>query len=225
MTVAPLLSDQIRIDNTTTIESPGWTGRKTRVRRVEITDRPALTGFDRLSVRVSALPTVGGHRHWAAHRTDPTDSHNAQFAIETLHSRMIVGSMSIQADHVRRTFSYSIGIGPLHRRCGYARDAVAVLLTNMFRHDRFRRCEVVVHSGNLGSLTLHGVLGFRETARTADTDIARGAIKLMVTLTITAQEFTARNEHLVASPLSPRGRHWQLRRGRHWNGPGQSLLF
>lgn len=188
-------------------------------------DRGVLAGFDRHSAIGRTVPEVGGHRHWVAHRTATTDSDQSQFVIETLYGRMLVGSMSLQADPVSGLFSYSIGIDPLHRRCGYASDAVTVLLRNMFEQNRFRACELAVHSGNLGSLCLHGVIGFRETARVLDTEVSRGAIKYMVTMSITAAEFAAGRLVSCAAPPSLRGRHWRARRGRHWTVPQRSLLF
>ena len=202
-----------------------WAGRKVRLRAVEASDDRRLIGFDRNSAALRTSPEIGGHRHWALHRTAGTDPNNAEFAIETVHSRMLVGSMGVQSDPVSDLFSYSIGIGPLHRRCGYASDAVTVLLTNMFGQG-FRTCEIAVHSGNLGSLTLHGVLGFHETARVPDTELSRGAVKYIVTMSMTAFEFALRDPTSAGSARpSLRGRHWRTRRGRHWGNSQRSLLF
>ncbi|MFB9904114.1 GNAT family N-acetyltransferase [Allokutzneria oryzae] len=198
-----------------------WLGRKVRLRAVEAADRRTLAGFDRDSAR-DHPPQVGGYRHWAAHRAGVADSGDtAQFAIEALHGRMLVGSMwSIQADPRSDRFSYGIGIGPRHRRCGYAADAITVLLAHMFGQRRYRKCEVSIHGGNLASLSLHGVLGFREEDRVRDTEVLRGRINYLVLMGITADEFAARNPDLSAShpPVLPRrGRHWRPSRGRHWH--------
>lgn len=207
-------------------DSLSWIGRQIRLRAVEASDDRRLVGFDRNSAALRTSPEIGGHRHWALHRTAGTDPNDTEFAIETLHGRMLVGSMSVQSDPVSDLFSYSIGIGPLHRRCGYASDAVTVLLTNMFGQG-FRACEIAVHSGNLGSLTLHGVLGFHETARVPDTEVSRGAITYIVTMSMNALEFALRNPDPArdSAPTSFRGRHWRTRRGRHWNNSQRSLLF
>ncbi|MCP3803284.1 GNAT family N-acetyltransferase [Allokutzneria sp. A3M-2-11 16] len=177
------------------------TGQKVRLREVAPADGHTLRGFDRDATR------VGGYRHWAAHRAD-SGGEDVQFAIETLRSRMLVGSMwTIRAGD---RFSYGIGIGAQHRRCGYAGDAITALLGFMFEHRGYDSCEVSIHGGNVASLSLHGVLGFREEGRQRDTEVLRGRINYLVLMRITAAEFSA------PRTTSGRGRHWRPRRGRHW---------
>ncbi|MBP2325511.1 RimJ/RimL family protein N-acetyltransferase [Kibdelosporangium banguiense] len=190
---------------------PDLVGRKVLLREVGPADRRTLAGFDR-----DSSPQTGGYRHWAAHRASSADTgDDLRFAIETLHSRIVVGSMStIQAPGPDQ-FSYGIGIGPQHRCCGYAADAVVVLLGFMFGQRGYRKCEVIIHGGNLASLALHGSLGFREEDRLRDTYLLRGKIKYPVMMSITAGEFAALRPD--AQDLPRRGRHWRNRRGRHWS--------
>ncbi|GAB2772965.1 GNAT family N-acetyltransferase [Amycolatopsis magusensis] len=183
--------------------APGLTGQKVRLRPVTPADRRTLTGFDREAASRNA---IGGYQHWAAHRSGD----NLQFAIETRYSRLLVGS--IKADGGLGRFSYGIGIGSSYRRCGYAADAITVLLTHMFQDRGYRKCEVGIYGGNLASLSLHGVLGFREERRIRDTELHRGGIKYLVMMAITAPEFAAYRP----PPEPQRGRHWRTRRGRHW---------
>lgn len=182
-----------------TITRPRLTGQKVRLRAVGPADRQALIGFDRTTRRID------GYRHWAAHRNDTGD----QFAIETVHSRLLVGSMwTVVADD---RFSYGIGIGAAHRRCGYASDAITTLLAYMF--EQHHTCEVGIDGGNVASLSLHGVLGFRDEGRVRDADLLRGGVRYLVRMAITAPEFATL--HTARRPSS-RGRHWRARRGRHW---------
>ncbi|QQQ77243.1 GNAT family N-acetyltransferase [Saccharothrix sp. 6-C] len=192
----------------------GLTGRQVRLRAVVPADRHTLTGFDRAAAR-GGSPRVGGYRHWAAHRAVDAGG-GVQFAIETLHSRILVGSLwTGQADPRSDRFSYGIGIGPQHRRCGYAADAITTLLAFMFDERGYGECEVGVHAGNTASLTLHGALGFREEDRPRDTELPRGWVDHVVRMSITAYEFAQLQPTLVAARPS-RGRHWRPRRGRHW---------
>lgn len=202
------------------VDGVSWGGRKIRLRDIGRADRRTLIGFDRDSAG-GRDPQVGGYRHWAAHRADAADAgDNRHFAIETLHGRMLVGSMWVLTDPASRRFSYGIGIGAQHRRCGYAGDAVTVLLAFMFGQRGYRKCEVSVYGGNFASLSLHGGLGFREEGRPRDTELVRGGIKYPVLMGITAEEFAAHHPHYTAArgPVRPwRGRHWRTRRrGRHW---------
>ncbi|AOS63633.1 acetyltransferase, ribosomal protein N-acetylase [Actinoalloteichus hymeniacidonis] len=197
-----------------------WVGRKVRLRQIVPADRRTLTGFDRDSARSGSAP-LDGYRHWAAHRTSvPDPGDNFRFAIETLHSRMLVGSMSaVQTDTRSGRFSYGIGIGAAHRRCGYAGDAITVLLNFMFVQRHYRKCEVSIYGGNLASLSLHSGLGFREEGRPRDTELLRGEVRYPVLMGITAQEFGARlagGSAASAAETTQRGRHWRVRkRGRH----------
>jgi RimJ/RimL family protein N-acetyltransferase len=179
------------------------TGRKVRLREIDPADRHRLVRFDRDAARV---PRGGRYQHWAAHRANAGEfDDNAQFAIEALHSRMLVGSMwTVQTDPHARRFSYGIGIGPQHRRCGYASDAITALLAHMFEERRYRTCEVGIHAGNVASRTLHGRLGFREDGRQQD----------IVGMSITAHRFAELHPTLTR-PSRGRGRHWRPRPGQH----------
>ncbi|WP_406643123.1 GNAT family N-acetyltransferase [Amycolatopsis sp. WGS_07] len=184
-----------------------------RLREVRPGDQRTLTGFDRGSARVGD-PQVGGYRHWATHRGHPSPD-GFHFAIETLHNRTLVGSVWVETDPFSGRFSYGIGIGPQHRRCGYAADAVALLLAFMFGRCRYRACEVSVNGSNFASLSLHGELGFREEARLRDAELLRGEIKYPVLMSITAEQFAARAA-VRDQGRSSRGRHWRVQRpGRH----------
>jgi RimJ/RimL family protein N-acetyltransferase len=178
-------------------------GRKVRLREIDPADHHRLVRFDRDAARV---PRGGRYQHWAAHRANAGEiDDNAQFAIETLHSQMLVGSMwTVRTDPHARRFSYGIGIGPQHRRCGYASDAITALLAHMFEERRYRTCEVGIHGSNVASRTLHGRLGFREDGRQHD----------FVRMTISAHRFAALHPTL-ATARPGRGRHWRARPGQH----------
>ena len=172
-------------------------------------------GFDRAAARGGASQ-VGGYRHWAAHRLGAADvGDDAHFGIETLQG-LLVGSMSTSGIDLRSgRFSYGIGIASRHQRCGYASDAITVLLGHMFEQRGFRRCEVSVYGGNVASLSLHGSLGFHEVGRFRDTEVSRGTARSLVVLGITAEEFAARHRGDAGGTCG--GRHWRARRGKHWH--------
>ncbi|PWV84506.1 Protein N-acetyltransferase, RimJ/RimL family [Prauserella marina] len=200
------------------VSPPLRAGRKVWLRDVTPADHRTLACFDREARGEATL--AGGYRHWAAHRAGAGDSGDAQFAIETLRGGMLVGSVSsIQADPRSHRFSYGIGIGAPHRRCGYASDAITVLLAVMFWERGYRTCEVSIYGGNIASLSLHGALGFREEGRVRDTELSRDGVRYVVRMAISAPEFAARHPNAIsATPgAGERGRHWRPRRGRHWD--------
>lgn len=164
-----------------------------RLREISHDDRHILRGFDR-GMPLGGPACVGGHRHWGDHRSRrPAGDGGSQFGIETVHGSRLVGSLStVESDPLTGVFSYSIGIGRPHRRCGYASDAVIALLSHMFGQRGFRTCVISVYSGNLASLSLHGRLGFRTEGRTRDSQVQRGNIRFLVSMSITASDFAAR---------------------------------
>ncbi|OXM52533.1 GNAT family N-acetyltransferase [Amycolatopsis alba] len=197
---------------------PEQVGRKVRLREVGLRDRRVLMGFDRDMAREASTLIGGGHRHWASHRSGSAGD-DIHFGIETVRGRMLVGSVcTIGADPVTGRFGYGIGIAPRHQRCGYAADAITVLLAHMFEQRGFRKCEVTVYGGNLASLSLHAGLGFREEGRLRDTEVVRGEIKYLVRMGITVEEFAARPAEAPAD-LGGRGQHRRPRRGKHWRAP------
>ncbi|KZB81775.1 acetyltransferase [Amycolatopsis regifaucium] len=198
---------------------PEQVGRKVRLREVGLRDRRVLMGFDRDMAREATPLIGGGHRHWASHRSGSAGD-DIHFGIETVRGRMLVGSVcTIGADPVTGLFGYGIGIAPRHQRCGYATDAITVLLAHMFEQRGFRKCEVSVYGGNLASLSLHGGLGFREEGRLRDTEVVRGEIKYLVRMGITAEEFALRRPDDLGGRGGSRGQHRRPRRGKHWRTP------
>lgn len=186
-----------------------WIGRKVRLREVHRADRQALARFDRIGQRAPD----GGYRHWAAHRAAaPAD--DLELGIETLRGGLLVGSLSTVRTQPG-AFSYGIGIGSWHAGCGYAADALTVLLALMFGQRGYRACEISIHGRNFASQTLHSRIGFREIGRLPDP----GPARYLVLMSITAAEFATRHPGLTL-PLpeepSRRGRHWRRLRGRHW---------
>ncbi|MFD7657851.1 GNAT family N-acetyltransferase [Actinosynnema sp. NPDC059797] len=190
-----------------------------RLRAIEPRDRPTLVGFDR-DPADHGSPQVGGYRHWAAHRVrTPESGEDLQFAIEALDSGVLVGSVSaVQADATPDRFGYGIGIGPRHRRRGYATDAITTLLALMFGQRGYRTCEVGIYGGNAASLALHAALGFREEKRLLDPGPSPDGFRHLVLMTITAREFAALHPVRTGSPDAGgpgRGRHWREPRERH----------
>ncbi len=198
--------------------SSNWAGRKVRLREVMPSDRTALSRFDR-DVAHQHAPLVGGYRHWAAHRASTTDE-DPQLVIESLRSGLLVGSLSTaRMDSSPDCFSYGIGIAPWYWRCGYASDAITVLLALMFGHCGYRECTVSIYGSNFASQSLHARLGFRETGRLHDPGLSHSSFRYLVMMTVSAADFATRHPGFalpVQGGRSERGVHWRRLRGRHW---------
>ncbi len=81
-----------------------------------------------------------------------------------------------------------VEIGRAHRRRGYAREAVSLLLGYMFREERFHKCEVEVYAFNEASLALFRCLGFAEEGRLREHEFVGGVHHDVVVLGITGPE-------------------------------------
>lgn len=72
-----------------------------------------------------------------------------------------VGSISTHHCNPRTgTFSYGIQIEQAHRRQGYARAAILLVLRYYFQELRYQKVTITVHENNPASAALHERLGF-----------------------------------------------------------------
>ncbi|WP_198165213.1 GNAT family N-acetyltransferase [Nocardia fusca] len=230
MLVTPSLywSSQTYVGSTSTLPS-SLLGRKTRLRYVEPADHATFVRFARTAT-ASDGARVGGHQYWATHRKTTADRcGDRQFAIESLYSRRVVGSLHVrEIDSETKSFSYTIGIASMFRRCGYATESIMLLLGYMFDEHAYHKCDIWIYSGNIGSLILHGIVGFREQGCIADDEVLRGHIRYMVHMSITAEHFAERHAHPVHGlqrESVSRGRHWRPLRGRHWQTKPRLPIF
>jgi RimJ/RimL family protein N-acetyltransferase len=73
-----------------------------------------------------------------------------------------VGSISTHTCNRRvGTFSYALDIASEHRRQGFARSAILLVLQYYFAELRYQKATVSIHADNLPSIQLHERLGFR----------------------------------------------------------------
>lgn len=178
--------------------NPHWTGRIVRLRGIHPADSHSFAHFDEHHTTISAVDpqhpprTAEGYRHRAAHRarrTAPTDEF--QLAVETRAAGILVGSVSTsEADPRAGRFGYGIGIAQEHQRCGYAADAIRVLLTFMFGQRRYHKCEVGIYGFNQASLALHHKLGFQQEGWLREHEFFAGQHHDLVLMGITAPEFS-----------------------------------
>lgn len=115
------------------------------------------------------------------------------FVIEAL-AGVAVGSLSTHAcDRRNGTFSYGVFIAAEHRRHGYAREAIQLLLGYFFRERRYQKATVHVYSFNEPSLALHLHLGFVHEGRLRRMIYTNGHYHDELLLGMTAEEFDAQN--------------------------------
>ncbi|MFF2008336.1 GNAT family N-acetyltransferase [Streptomyces sp. NPDC058195] len=172
-----------------------WTGKRIRLRGIEPDD---WTVFMRLAEEEAGMgdlprPPRSAEHHRARTRQQaaaPSDGDCFQLAIEAVETGEMVGAIgSFHADPRSGRFEYGVTIGAGHRRCGYAAEAVRLLLRHMFEERRFRKCQARILAYNTASLSLHRRLGFVEEGRLREHVFVAGRYQDLVLMSTFAEEF------------------------------------
>ncbi len=184
-----------------------WQGEKVRLRAMEPSDWEAFHAFDmadsemaRLSWSIPFPRSTERAKQWAADAAmaEPKDD-NFRFVIENLQGE-VVGSLNAHGCNRRNgTFEYGTALGRQHRRKGYAREAIQIVLSYFFRELRYQKANVLIYAFNETSLKLHESLGFQYEGRLRRHVFSDGAYHDALMMGITAEEFEMRS-------LSPSGR-------------------
>jgi RimJ/RimL family protein N-acetyltransferase len=118
------------------------------------------TESQRLLYRIDFPPPRLAANHSPPGELTPQESDNFPFTIETLNGEM-AGAIHIHHCNPRSgTFMYGISLLPVHRRKGYAREAIWLALHYYFYERRYQKCTVEVYSINEASARLHEAMGF-----------------------------------------------------------------
>jgi RimJ/RimL family protein N-acetyltransferase len=104
-----------------------------------------------------------------------------------------VGSINTHRCNPRTgNFSYGIDIAAEHRRQGYARAAIRLVLRYYFEELRYQKVTTSVSSQNEGSIRLHQNLGFQEEGRLRRVIYTQGQYVDELWFGMTAEEFRDR---------------------------------
>jgi RimJ/RimL family protein N-acetyltransferase len=113
-------------------------------------------------------------------------------AIATLDGELVGAINSTDCNPQSGTFSYGISIFSEFRRCGYALDAVRILLRYYFEERRYHRAGATVYGFNEPSITLQEELGFQLEGRQREMIFTKGKRHDVLLFGITADEFWAK---------------------------------
>ncbi len=131
------------------MESSGsiWVGVLVRLRAFEASDAAAYSGWNYDSEQQRALDFIPlprsqqADREWIDRETrrERHDDDDFRFVIENM-DHQVVGDLTVHhADLRTGTFSYGISIARPHRRRGYAREAIQLILRYYFDELATRR--------------------------------------------------------------------------------------
>ncbi|MEQ4210054.1 GNAT family protein [Actinopolymorpha sp. B9G3] len=173
-----------------------WVGERVRLRGVEPEEWHFAVEFDQDSTvtrnadRLHPPRSKAGYRQWAEANAGTPDDDTFSVGIESLAERRLVGGMSTNGvDKNAGVFSYGITIGADFQRCGYASDAIILLLRYMFAERRFQKCDVGIYAYNTASLKLHERLGFVEEGRRRRHQFFAGEYHDLVLMGMTIEEY------------------------------------
>lgn len=119
------------------------------------------------------------------------DDDTYRWVIETLDGEP-VGAMDTHSCSPRNgTFSYGVDIAHEHRRRGYAREAIHLVLRWYFEELRYQKATVNIHADNTASITLHEALGFTHEGTLRRMAYSGGRYLDVHWYGLTAEEFAA----------------------------------
>lgn len=113
------------------------------------------------------------------------------FVIEN-HKGVNVGGISLHSRNRKNgTFSFGIGINKSHRKNGYAKDAIQILLRYCFWERRYQKCNSACVHSNEASIKLHQKLGFIQEGRRRRQWFLNGQFYDDILFGLTREEFDA----------------------------------
>jgi RimJ/RimL family protein N-acetyltransferase len=175
-----------------------WQGERVRLRAIEPADWAVYFAWnqdDEQARSVSCIPfpqSAEAVRQWAQQEATRKPEGDAyRFAIETVSGEFVGDLTTHHCDPRAGAFGYGIAIRREHRRCGYASEAITLVLRYYFRELRYQKATVAVFSFNDASARLHEKLGFKLEGRIRRTQFTDGALHDELIYGLTAEEFAA----------------------------------
>jgi RimJ/RimL family protein N-acetyltransferase len=177
-----------------------WQGKSVRLRSIEPDDGPFLFELSKdtdtrvgLSATIDLPRSLASCVKWAEEASkEPPKPESCTLVIERKGSPM--GTICPHhPDAKAGVFRYGIQILPGHRRNGYAREAVLLVLRYFFDFLRYQKCSIGVYSFNTISARFHESLGFTQEGCTRRAAYVAGRFYDCFAYGMTAEEFRAKH--------------------------------
>jgi RimJ/RimL family protein N-acetyltransferase len=174
-----------------------WLGRKIRLRAIEADDAQTFYNWNLDSERARLLDFVWPPSSLASvqawietqSRKNHLEEDRYPWVIEDLFGNPVGTISTHHCDPRSGTFSYGIDIAGEHRRKGYAREAIMLVLKYYFEELRYQKVTVNIHSENLASIRLHEGLGFQLEGKLRRMVYTRGQYLDALWYGLTAEEY------------------------------------
>lgn len=178
-----------------------WEAHGIRLRSYETTDEAAFRAWagdsdrDRFLEHIEAPRGQEQIEEWVAAKARLTfENGDYPFFIEKPDGTPVGSITTFDCNPRTGVFSYGLDIAREHRRQGYARAAIALVLRYYFDECRYQKANVRVHADNTPSIALHEQLGFAREGRLRRTAFTGGKYIDEICFGITAEEFRALGE-------------------------------
>ncbi len=176
-----------------------WRGAVVRLRAIETTDVANFLRWNEDSERGRLLDFLWPPQSEAAVRAWVEEQARRKLEGDAYHWVIenaqgdAVGSIATHHCNQRDgVFSYGLDIDCRHRRRGYARAAIGLVLRYYFDHLRYHKASVMVHGDNEASLRLHDRLGFVREGILREQVFTNGVYVDLILFGLTADEFRRR---------------------------------
>lgn len=175
-----------------------WQGSLVRLRAGEPDDWETLWRWNRDSEHLRYLDRIhppqsqAAVRRWgeeSATRQPKDDEFGA--VIENLAGEPVGTLGTHDCDLTAGTFSYGIAIAQQHRRQGYAKETIDLMLRYFFEERRYHKAWVHIYSFNDASIQLHERLGFQREGRLRQMLFTCGQHHDVIVMGLLADEYAA----------------------------------
>jgi RimJ/RimL family protein N-acetyltransferase len=123
------------------------------------------------------------------------------FQMESLAGELVGGISTHHCDNRVGLVSYGLHVFEEHRKKGYAKEAICLVLRYYFQELRYQKANVAVYAINSPSTALHESLGFQLEGRQRRNVFTRGEFSDLLWFGITVEEFRKRfPEYWLALP-------------------------
>jgi RimJ/RimL family protein N-acetyltransferase len=172
-----------------------WQTERIRLRAIEPGDWEVFFRWNQDDEMTRALDWVWfpqsreAVRRWAEEASLRRPVNDAFHWVIEDRDEVVVGAIAThRCDRRSGTFAYGLNVVLEHRRRGYARDAIEVVLRYFFQELGYQKVTVEVYAFNEASIRLHQQLGFQQEGRLRRTIFTRGQHFDTLVFGLTAEE-------------------------------------
>lgn len=173
-----------------------WEGTKIRLRALEPADASFFFELQKDTERNRLLDFLPPPQsfvsvdEWVQEKAKQSLEDDAfQWLIETIEGEPVGSIVTHTCNSRDGTFSYALDIAREHRRQGYAKEAIAIVLRYYFEELRYQKVNVTTQSNNEPTVALHKSFGFKHEGTQRRMVFQQGRYFDLLLFGLTKEEF------------------------------------